>query len=214
VNQSSLTLFTLSLFIPLFCTSCATVEAPINFDIEYPESWSERAHVADCSNISGQFGASGAAIEKARNPLFSHSEKSLEIILFRGPFGGEVNSFDLDYVNDTGVLNLNYYGRRLQSAEQYGKVPPQYRNTLFFQVQGTCADGQFVLDHKRPWGGSGESGTTKAEGISYLSIAKDGSLIIKHISQIWVSKWFGLSIEKSESVGWYKFKKQFGKNNL
>ena len=213
IQLNKLWLFLLITFMSslLGCISSENGQKKVNvreksFDLEYPSSWSKRAFKSDCSNIAGKFHSSGEVIGNSHAPLRLNGKNSLERVLSRGAFGGDVDSADLIFMVDTSVLNITYHGSRLQSVEEYGKVPPEYRNELRRKINGTCSDGQLVIHSKRPWGGNGESATTKSEITSYLSITDDGDLVVRSFYQLWISSWFGLSIDKLEMMGWYKYK--------
>lgn len=177
-----------------------------DFSLQYPSAWPEKKNIKSCHDLSGNYIATGKYVEQSEAPLFSHL--SIENLLMLGSFGGSVNTFQLDYEDNKGILDITYFGSNLIAKEDYGSVPPKYKKELRLEVSGRCHHGLFVINHIRPWGGNGESYPTKSESISMLTIAADDSLIIKHSSITWISKWFGLSIKQTRIDGWYMFERE------
>ena len=210
LNRYWLSLFTIISCLSLGCVSTEDGRKELDaqkysFDLEYPYSWPERIFASDCSNISGKFHASGDAVGYAQAPLAIDGRKSFERVLGQGTYGGDVEAAVLEYRDASKELFVTFYGQLLQTAAEHGKVPPKYLDSISFNSNATCSDGEFVVHRQTEWGGSGESNSARSELTSYLSLANDGSLVVKSIKKVWVSRWFGLVIDESVIVGWYKF---------
>ena len=169
---------------------------------DYPSNWPKIISNKSCTNVTGGYRANG--LSQGRSKAIVH-EINIEQVLGLGSFGGKVKVVSFYYSNLTNELTVRYFGQHLQSKDEYGKVPPIYRKSLDHIVKGACVNGQIIINIKTPWGGSGESNTVKTEVTSHILLAEDGSLIVKSISQLWISRWLGLQIDKSENAGWYKF---------